>query len=311
MERYPYREKLRYLTRGRILYDEPMANHTSMEVGGKADCLVYPASAVEIGVIVAYLQSAGIPFLPVGNCTNLIVRDGGYRGVIICLSGLTGIEPGRQASDRVLVIAEAGVALADAVRLTAEESLTGMEFCAGIPGTIGGAIRMNAGAYGHAMQEVTEKILIVNSSGQLQEKFASELNFEYRNLDLAEGAVIVKAELSLRRGEREEIKALIAQRMDEREKKHPLHYPSAGSVFRNPVGMPAGRIIDELGLKGLQIGAARISDIHGNFIINTGGATAADVLSLMDLIQEKSLAEKGIALVPEVKIVGADHEEAV
>ena len=302
------REKLKALTRGQLLFDEPMSAHTSIGVGGKADCLVYPGSAVEVGVIVAYLKSTGIRFLPVGNCTNLIVRDGGYRGVIINLSNLRGLGLDENTEGQVTLTVEAGTALTDIVHVLVEESLTGMEFCAGIPGSIGGAIRMNAGAYGRSMQDVVTKISLVNGLGQLKDVARGDLQFEYRNLDLPEGAVIIKGEFSLYKGTRETIQKTISDIRKDRKRKHPLQYPNAGSIFKNPAGMPAGQIIDELGLKGRRIGGAEISELHGNFIVNTGGATASDILALMALIQERSLALKGITLIPEVKVVGEDNE---
>lgn len=305
-DREQFRRILKTLTCGRILFDEPMAKHASMGVGGRADVLVFPAAISEVGRITAFLQSEGAAFMPVGNCTNLIVRDGGYRGVLICLSDLKALRLDKKPDGRVIITAEAGVALADIVRLIVKESLTGMEFCAGIPGSVGGAVRMNAGAYGREMKDVVEKILIVDTGGRQQSLGAAELRFEYRNLDLSEGAVIVEAELSVRRGDPDEVKTATAEILEQRKRKHPLRCPSAGSIFKNPPGMPAGRIIDELGLKGRAVGGARISERHGNFIVNTGGAKAADILALMDLVRQTAAAERGIDLEPEVKVIGEE-----
>lgn len=305
-DREQFRKNFKALTRGRVFFDEPMAKHTSMGVGGRADVLVFPAAISEVGRITALLESEGMVFMPVGNCTNLIVRDGGYRGVLVCLADLKALRLEEKPLGRIAVTAEAGVALADIVRLIVKESLTGMEFCAGIPGSVGGAVRMNAGAYGRDMKGVVEKIVTVNGSGRYRTLGAAELRFEYRNLDLPEDAVIVEAELSVSKGSLGEIKAAVAEILEERKRKHPLRYPSAGSIFKNPPGMPAGRIIDELGLKGRAVGSARISEQHGNFIVNTGGAKAADILALMNLVMETAAAERGIVLKPEVKVIGEE-----
>ena len=311
MENERLKKELGSLTRGRLFFDEPMSRHTSIGVGGRADVLLYPAKASEVAPVVSWLRERGVAFLPVGNCTNLIVRDAGFRGVLICLSDLKAMRLKEQEDGRVVLSAEAGVALAQIVHVLMEESLTGMEFCAGIPGSVGGGIRMNAGAYGHALGEITEKISIVNGSGKLKALDREHLRFEYRNLSLPDGAVIVSAELTLRKGAREEIRQEIVRILEERRNKHPLLFPSAGSIFKNPTGMPAGRIIEELGLKGIAVGGARISEMHGNFIVNTGGATAGDVLTLMKLIREKSAAQKGITLEAEVKVVGEGDEALV
>jgi len=227
------------------------------------------------------------------------------------MSDLREMRLNEQPDGRVMITAEAGVALTDIVHVLMEESLTGMEFCAGIPGSVGGGIRMNAGAYGHALGEITERISLVNGFGKLKDLDRENLRFEYRNLLLPDGAVIVSAELMLRKGDRGEIRQKLVQILEERRNKHPLLFPSAGSIFKNPAGMPAGRIVEELGLKGKAVGGARISEMHGNFIVNTGGATAGDVLALMALIREESAAQKGINLEPEVKVVGEVDEAIV
>ncbi len=309
MNRDIVREKLKALTHGRVLFDEPMSNHASMGVGGRADCLAFPVTASEVSVMVAYLQAVGVPYLPVGRCSNLIVRDGGFRGVLISLSELRALEIQEAPEGRMRMTAEAGVPLAEIVRISVDESLTGMEFCAGIPGLVGGAVRMNAGAYGSDMSRVTEKITLINGSGTVRDVLREALSFTYRHLELPERGVIVRGSFLLCRGDREAIRTAVTQNMETRKQRHPLHYPSAGSIFKNPPEVPAGRIVEELGLKGRRIGGAAISDVHGNFIVNLSGATASDVLALMALVQEKCLTEKGIVLEPEVEVVGVDDEK--
>jgi UDP-N-acetylmuramate dehydrogenase len=301
-----FQKELSLLTRGRILFDEPMSRHTSMGVGGMADLLLYPAEAGEVVPIINYLKSKEVPFVPVGNCTNLIVSDSGYRGVLICLADLKGLILDEKPAGMVSLNVEAGVGLSDLIRLSIQESLTGVEFCAGIPGSVGGAVKMNAGAYGSEMREILSKIVIASSEG-VADLVENDLRFEYRNLDLPKDAIIINADFILKKGDCKHIRERIASIIEERKKKHPLHYPSAGSIFKNPPGFPAGRIIEELGLKGFGIGGARISEIHGNFIVNTGDAKTSDILALMQLIKERAISEKGIVLNPEVKVIGSDE----
>jgi UDP-N-acetylmuramate dehydrogenase len=289
---------------GEVLFDEPTKRYTSIGVGGMTDALVFPHGRDELRQVISYLKSSEIPFVPVGNWTNMIVKDGGYRGVIISLQRLSHIARSERNANHVSVDAEAGASLSDIVRLSAIESLTGIEFCAGIPGTVGGAVRMNAGAYGNEIKDIIETINIMNISGEISEFKRNELKFEYRNLELPEGTVIVSASFLLEKGIKENIESRIHDILETRRKKHPLDHRNAGSIFKNPKGIPAGQIIDTLGLKGIQIGGAKISEKHGNFIVNTGHAKASDILSLIKMAQRRVWEEKGIHLEPEVMIIG-------
>lgn len=301
------REKLRDIVSGKVLFNEIMSRHTSIDVGGMADALVSPETVKELGQIITCLRHYKTPFIPVGNGTNLIVRDGGYRGVIISMKGLNNITLNKRNAGQASISTGAGAALSEIVHMATEESLAGMEFCAGIPGSVGGAVKMNAGAYGSEIKDALEEIELLNNSGEIRELKRNALTFEYRNLDLPEGSVITGATFLLKEGIREQIQGRINEILGMRKNKHPLEFRNSGSIFKNPKGgVPAGQIIDELGLKGLQIGGAKISEKHGNFIINLGQAKAGDIIALIDMVKKKVKDERGITLETEVKIIGED-----
>ena len=300
------RDKIRKIASGRVIFDEPMYLHTSMGVGGKTDILISPGTVEELKNVTAYLAECNIPFLPVGNCTNLIVKDGGYRGAIISLKSLENIEMEEVRGEKVHICAEAGASLSRLIDLSIRESLSGMEFCAGIPGSVGGGMKMNAGAYGRELKDIVKEVSLIDSDGIVKEISRYDLQFEYRNLDLPERSIIVSATFGLRKGSQEKIQEEILEILLTRRKKHPLSYRTAGSVFKNPRNMPAGKIIEELGLKGFQVGDAEISKIHGNFIVNLGKAKAGDILTLVDTAQKIALKKRGIHLELEIKIIGED-----
>jgi UDP-N-acetylmuramate dehydrogenase len=301
-----WRKELGSLLKGKILFDECMDRHTSIGVGGRADALVFPESVAEMGKLVALLRAEGVPVFILGNGTNLIVRDDGFRGVIVSTKSLRSIRLEGRGGERAAILAEAGASLAEVVALTVKEALTGMEFCAGIPGSVGGGIRMNAGAYGSEMKDVIESVDLFDGEGQVKSCARESLPFQYRTLALPEGTCIAGGIFVLARGQREAVEDRVREILRMRTGKHPLDYRNAGSIFKNPKGMPAGKIIDESGLKGARIGGAQVSEKHGNFIVNLGAATAKDICSLIEHVQKKVLEAKGIALEPEVKIIGEE-----
>ncbi|HLA26430.1 MAG TPA: UDP-N-acetylmuramate dehydrogenase [Syntrophales bacterium] len=303
------RKKLQEILSEDVLFDEPLSRHTSLGVGGEADAVVFPRNGEELTKILSCLKKEGTPFTPVGNGTNLIVRDGGYRGVVVSLKRFHNLGIEDDDGGRVSVHAEAGVPLAELVGLSLREGLTGVEFCAGIPGSVGGAIRMNAGAYGREIKDVVETITFMTINGGICHYGRGELGFSYRNLDLPPDSVILSAHFFLPRGAREEIKKNVETILEMRKEKHPLMYPNAGSIFKNPGSVSAGRIIDELGLKGLKIGDAMISETHGNFIVNLDKAKAKDVLALIDVVKNKVLEERGVVLDTEVHIIGERDDD--
>jgi UDP-N-acetylmuramate dehydrogenase len=306
MHEQGWRQELKRLATGKVLFDECMDRHTSIGVGGRADALVFPENAAELGKLVALLRAGGVPVFFLGNGTNLIVRDDGFRGVIVSTKSLRSVRLEERGRDRGAILAEAGASLAEVVSLTVREALAGMEFCAGIPGSVGGGIRMNAGAYGSELKDVIESVDLLNGEGNIKSCARESLQFQYRNLTLPEGACIAGGMFVLARGSRAAIEDRVREILRTRTGKHPLEYRNAGSVFKNPKGTPAGKIIDEAGLKGARIGGAQVSEKHGNFIVNLGGATAKDICSLIEHVQKRVLEAKGIALEPEVKIIGEE-----
>jgi UDP-N-acetylmuramate dehydrogenase len=299
-----FQKKLRAMTAGQVLFDEPLDRYTSLRVGGKADALLFPQTVDELEILVHLFKEGGCPFLVAGNWTNLLARDGGYRGAIIVMKAFRRITWGEGDKDHVMVGAQAGVSLVELVRLTAEQALAGMAFCAGIPGSVGGAVMMNAGAYGREIKDVLHEVTLMDDQGNVADCLRKDLSFEYRRLELPERTIVISAVFCLERGDRQTILDRIDEIIDKRRQKHPLDYPSAGSIFKNPAGHPAGLLIESAGLKGLQIGGAKVSEKHGNFIINTGHAKAADILALIEQVQKEVLAQTGIALETEVRIIG-------
>jgi len=299
------RKKLRELVAGEVLFDVPLSQYTSFGIGGPADAIVFPGTSEQISNTLVFLAQEGRPFMPLGNGTNLIVRDGGYRGVLVCLKRLNHLEVVEDDGGLTLK-AEAGVTLADVMGRSFKDGLGGMEFCAGVPGSVGGAVKMNAGAYGREIKDVVTGVTFITLRGEMVRQKRKELHFSYRQLAVPSDRLILAAGFSLVRKNREEVRAGVEEILARRREKQPLEYRNAGSIFKNPEGVPAGRLIEEMGLKGLRIGEAKISERHGNFIVNLGGARAADVLSLIALIQDKARQERGIVLETEVCIIGEE-----
>jgi UDP-N-acetylmuramate dehydrogenase len=296
------------VTAGRVLYDEPMSRYTSIGVGGPADLLVFPEDMDELMRLISCLKDYGITFMPIGNCTNLIVRDGGFRGAMISMKQLRRIDIDDTGRDTVGIAAEAGALLAQVLECAVGSSLAGLEFCAGIPGSVGGGIKMNAGAYGKELKDVIESVSFINEQGSVVELERERLPFEYRNLAVPEGMTITRAQFRLIKGHSDTIRENVSEILKIRRAKHPLEYRNAGSVFKNLPECPAGQLIDKAGMKGTREGGAQVSEKHGNFIVNRGHARAGDVISLMEIVQERVREKTGITLEPEVKIVGVDEE---
>jgi UDP-N-acetylmuramate dehydrogenase len=289
---------------GKIFYDEPMSRHTSIRVGGNADALVIIENEDQLAQVVRKLRLAKINYLPVGNLTNVIVRDGGYRGALLLMNGLKDIDYQQMPDGGHFIHAQAGVTLARAVGRALAEELTGLEFCSGIPGSVGGAVWMNAGAFGREIKDVVTEVFLLDVDGQKICRKREEIIFRYRKTVLPEEAIILAARFKLEKGSYALIKAKINEILQTRQEKHPLDYSSAGSIFKNVPGLPAGRIIEDIGFKGKVCGDAEVSPQHANFIVNRGKATAADVLELISLIQDNPKKEKGINLETEVIVIG-------
>lgn len=285
-----------------VLVDEPMKNHTSFKVGGPADILVIPSDYEEVQKLIKTCNRNEVPFFIMGNGSNLLVKDGGIRGVIIKLTTLDKIEV--QGNK---IVAQSGALLSDVSSIALENSLTGFEFACGIPGCVGGAVAMNAGAYISEIKNVIENALIIDKNGDMKRLSLQELELSYRNsVILKNGYTVLESVFSLKQGVYEEIKALIDDLQCRRTDKQPLEYPSAGSTFKRPEGYFAGKLIEDSNLKGVSIGGAQVSNKHSGFIINTGNATAKDVLNLIYYVQKTVFDKYGVELHTEVRIIGEE-----
>ena len=290
----------------RILENESMAKHISFRVGGCADYFVNCTDRKELSSLLSFLTEEGVPHMLIGNGSNLLFRDSGYRGVIIHLEG----EFQDCEVQGNTVIAGSGKLLSSVSSLAAKSGLAGMEFASGIPGSIGGASYMNAGAYGGEMKDIVTRVWLMSPDGKEETvRTGTEMEFAYRNSCLQRtGEIVTKVELKLQPEDAEAIQARIAELTEKRVQKQPVNFPSAGSTFKRPAEGYAAALIQESGLKGVSVGGAEVSEKHSGFIINKGGATATDVLQLMELVEKKVYEDSGIHLEPEVRIIGEEDE---
>ena len=285
--------------RGEVKWDEPMSQHTSLRVGGPADLFIEPADLADLEGAVETLMAEGIPYLVVGGGYNLLVRDGGIRGCVISLKGLDTVTP--LAAARLEV--GAGVSNAMLCRIAAESCLGGIEFLCGIPGTFGGALTMNAGAQGGETLQRVDTLTTLRHGKLLVQK-GGELEFGYRYLKLEPGEIVVGAKMRLEPAERRVIEERMSGYQSVRTGSQRVAYPSAGSFFKNPPGQQAWRLIDQAGLRGRTVGGAQVSEAHANFLVNRGGARAADFLTLAALVKLRVRETSGVELQEEVRIVG-------
>jgi UDP-N-acetylmuramate dehydrogenase len=298
------REALMHLLGDRIDFDVPMTRHTSLRIGGRADAVAAPSSAAETGALLRVCHRFRLPHTVLGNGFNTLVLDGGIEGVAILTHKLRNLEERPGCGVR----AQAGVSHASLMRLCTQKGLSGLEFGAGIPGTVGGWISMNAGIGSREAKDVVLEVEVVSPTGRKRSHLGRDaLQFSYRALrGLARGSVIVSALLAVELADPDAVKAEIKRLLAERASSQPLDIPTCGSVFKNPAGDFAGRLIEAAGLKGTVRGGAQISCVHANFIANTGGAKAADVLALIREAQEQVRLKTGVELQPEVRIVGRE-----
>lgn len=286
-----------------LLVAEPMAKHTSFRIGGPADLLAQPADEAELAALLQVASEHAVPVTLIGNGSNLLVRDKGIRGLVIKLGNLSS---GVEVCGNTLTFG-CGVSLAMASKKAASLSLSGLEFAVGIPGTIGGAVYMNAGAYDGEMAKVVIKVRVMDEQGKTSELAASELDFAYRHTALQNsGRIVTSVTVSLVPGDADAIAAKMADFSQRRISKQPLELPSAGSMFKRPPGYFAGTLIDQTGLKGYTVGGAQVSTKHAGFVVNIGGATASDVLQLISDVQSKVFAAHGVHLEPEVLVLGEE-----
>ncbi|MDO4732364.1 MAG: UDP-N-acetylmuramate dehydrogenase [Bacillota bacterium] len=292
---------LQALMRQPVLVQESMSAHTTWKIGGPADLFLQPSAEEELQQVLAYLYRQEIPWLVIGNGSNLLVGDRGIRGAVIKMGDSFSGSLWRGQE----VEARSGMLLSALALEAAERSLGDISFARGIPGSVGGAVRMNAGAYGGNIGDFVTAVYGLSYSGEPLELRGNEISFAYRNSSLFDlDAIVTRVRLRLKAEDREELMAKMKDYARRRSKAQPLEYPSCGSVFRNPASDHAGRLVEITGLRGLRNGNAAVSQKHGNFIINLGGATAAEVRELIELVQEKVYQYAGILLEPEVRFVG-------
>lgn len=287
-----------------VFVDEPMSRHTTFRVGGPADLLVIPKGINEAADIVRLLLHKKIPFIVIGNGSNILVSDKGFRGVVVCLAkGMDEIKV-----EGNFIRAGAGAKLSKVAAVAMENSLSGLVFASGIPGSIGGAVVMNAGAYGGEMKDVIKEVTLLDEeSGEIVTLTCDEMDFSYRHSVCKEKTyMVLSALIELAEGDKEVIKLEMAELAKKRREKQPLEYPSAGSTFKRPEGFFAGKLIEDSGLRGYRVGDAQVSEKHCGFVINKGNATANDILTLMKDVENIVKEKFGVVLEPEVCIIGED-----
>ncbi|MGM0865298.1 MAG: UDP-N-acetylmuramate dehydrogenase [Bacillota bacterium] len=287
-----------------IKRDELLREHLYTKLGGKADFFLTPTTYEEVQNIVKLSNEVDVPFTLLGNGSNLIVKDGGIRGIVLHLKNFKDIKTTDQ-----LIVAQSGAAIIDVSRRALAEKLSGLEFACGIPGTVGGALFMNAGAYGGEVKDVLDYCHVVDREGNLVKRTAAELELDYRHSNISEkGDIVLEATFSLKPGDYEEIKAVMDDLTDKRESKQPLEYPSCGSVFKRPPGYFAGKLIQDSELQGTNFGGAEVSTKHAGFIVNKDNATASDYISLIEHVQKTVKEKFDVELEREVRIIGEDLE---
>ena len=290
-----------YLGEENVLLNEPMSDHTTFRIGGPADIFLVPHSIEEVQKVLRFCREKDLPLFILGNGSNLLVSDGGYRGIVLQI--YRNLEDIRVEGQEIR--ASAGALLSGIAAAAKNASLTGFEFAGGIPGTLGGAVVMNAGAYGGEMKDVLKKVTVLIQTGELLTLPAEKLGLGYRtSIIKTAGYLVLGAVLTLRPGDPEEIRARMRELSQQRKSKQPLEYPSAGSTFKRPEGYFAGKRIMDSGLRGYRVGGAQVSEKHCGFVINTGGATAFDVRRLMKDVSDTVQERFGVQLEPEVKFLG-------
>lgn len=288
-----------------IKYNESMKNHTTMKVGGPCDCLVLPESVEEIKQVVEYAKENNIKYYIIGNGSNLLVLDDGVKGLVIKIAN-------RFCNVEVkddMIIADSGVGVPKLAQIAKKNVLSGLEFACGIPGTVGGCVRMNAGAYGSEMVNVVEEVTYLDESGEIKKIAGKDMEFSYRHSIFSNNPnwIILSVTFKLKHGDLEEITKLMNENTVARRTKQPLEYPNFGSVFKRPEGYFVGKLVQDSGLRGKQIGGAQVSEKHTGFMINTGDATCKDVLDLIKYVQDTVFEKFGVHLKTEVEIIGGDN----
>ena len=300
-----FNEAMASLWGGEVLWQQPMSQYTTYKVGGPAQAMVFPCGIKELVNLLEGVRCLDIPWRVIGGGSNILVSDEGLQGITIVLNKGYGTKTIiRDTQDSVLVKVETGCSLASFVNWCIDHGLTGMEFAVGIPGSVGGALVMNAGAFGGEISRVLSGVTLMTEQGEVIEKQASDMNYSYRHWGEEEGQIALEGLFLLRRGDKQAIRHRCLSLLESRRQHQPIG-PSCGSFFKNPEGAEtAGSLIDQAGLKGVKVGGAAVSMKHANFLLNTGGATAQDLVSLMQLVQSEVKGKYGVFLQPEVKLLG-------
>ncbi len=292
---------------GEVKVMEPMRNHTSLRVGGPADIFVAPRDILSLTNMHISLRRNNIPIFPLGGGTNILVRDGGVEGAVISCRSLNKIESVEEDDEHICLFVEAGTLLQRLVHFSKENGYSGIEGLAGIPGTVGGAICGNAGAFGYEMKDVLLSAEIMDADGKIELFKPDGLAFGYRSSGISENQLLLSAEIKLRKDKKQNVCDNIDNFLKIKREKQPVWEASAGCVFKNPLGLSAGKLIDEAGCKGMRIGGAEVSTLHANFFVNKGNASASDFLELMDAVAARVKERSGFTLEPEIRIVGRER----
>jgi len=301
----PLVAEVRAIIKGRVAVDASLSRFTSFRIGGPADMLAEPENVHELAALLRRLKELNAPHILLGSGTNVLFHDAGFRGVVIRTVAMKGLSVERNGSDHVRITAAAGAPLPLVVGRAARDGLTGIEALCGIPGSFGGAVATNAGTGGVSLGDALVRVKLLDGRGEERVLERDDLRYGYRSMELPADAAVVEGTLRLVRGDRLTIKAALATAMERRRATQPWKQPSAGCVFKNPsADNPAGAIIDRLGLKGMSVGDAVVSDVHANFIVNRGSASAADVLALVALIRQRVKDAHNIHLELEVRVIG-------
>ena len=298
------REIERIVGKDRVRRDEPLSEHTTFKTGGPAEVFAIPGSTEALTGLILMLNREAVPYFILGNGSNVLAGDRGFKGAVLQIAGNN--YQVRTDKEKGIIEAESGILLSKLSRLAAENSLTGMEFASGIPGTLGGAVVMNAGAYGGEMKQVVESVTLLDiKKGELVTRSCGEMRFAYRDSLVKHGDyAVIRAVIRLDSGEKNEILEKMEELCAKRNEKQPLNFPSAGSTFKRPEGYFAGKLIEDSGLKGYSVGGAQVSEKHCGFVINRGNATSADIKKLIDDVRRIVYEKQGVMLEPEVVMTG-------
>lgn len=297
-------ERIRQIVQGEIMINEPLSKHTSLKIGGPVEMMVFPDDPMSLKNILTTAGEEDVPVFVIGAGTNLLVKDNGIDGIAISLDAFNQVRMTEDADEGVTIFVGAGVSLGKLINFTREKGYTGLEALAGIPGSFGGAVYMNAGSFGVEIKDVIVSIAVINRYGKIAILKMENLRFSYRNSNLPEGLIILSANIQLKKAGPEEVERKVNEYLKKKRRSQPLGESSAGCVFKNPDSESAGKLIELAGCKGMRSGDVEVSVAHANYFINKGSATSRDFIELMNKVKEKVEKHSGVILETEIKIVG-------